>query len=446
MGIIDRLQNFVTDYSFLFQVGLKNVRPNIERYLQGLFQRYKARNIERMIEVVDADYQSLHHTITDSPWDARPVMDLTAQKVDQELGDNENACLIIDPSSFRKWGNNSIGVAKQWCGRLGKVENCQVGVFAALANGVQAALIDARLYLPKSWTDDTERCLAAKVPEEEIRYRKRTEIAREIVEHADEIGVRYGWVLADAEFSRNLDFCACLDASGKRFVVDIAKDTTIYLDRPEKDNQKGVRVEHFFGAFKRNELRNVRVRTGSKGIIISRVGHARAWVNDSQGRMYRWHILFLQDEAGNKHYAVSNAHNRVSAMQLARIHAQRVWIETSFRDAKSAVGMDEYQVRGWVGWHHHMALCMMALLFILKERRRQNDTIVQLSATDVTNCISMFLLTKVADRNEVLRQLNQRHQQRLRAQCAHARRCRLKRRLRRLNQKRVTQSRDKGMK
>ena len=421
LAALGRLVHFVDDYSFLFKVGLKTVQSNIEAYLKGLFQRYKSRNIERMVDVVEGDYQSIQQTISDSPWDHRPVMDLVAKNADKELGDAENACLILDPSAFRKWGNKSVGVRKQWCGRLGKVENCQVGIFAALAHGTQSTIIDSRLYLPDEWANDKERCLEAKVPEEEIKYRTRTDIALDMIDTADENKIRYGWILADAEFAKSMDFSAEIASLGKRFVIDIPKDTRIYLKKPSAGDEQGVAVESWASLLKKSEIKKYKIRNGTRGSVNYRVAHTLAWISDSYGNWWQWHVLFLQDEEGKRRYAISNAPAAAPVEKLAQIHSQRVWIESDFRDAKNAIGMDEYQVRGWIGWHHHMALCMMALLFCLTEKRRQKKTIIHLSAQDVTHCISMFLTSKISDKNEVFRQLRFRHQQRVNAIRSHAR-------------------------
>jgi SRSO17 transposase len=123
------------------------------------------KNMERMEErVPESDQQQLNHMLTDSAWDHQAVMNQVALEADRWLGGHHNSCLLIDESGFRKSGKHSVGVARQWCGRWGKVDNCQVGVFAALGRGHRAALVDERLYLPESWVDDAGRCRRAGIP------------------------------------------------------------------------------------------------------------------------------------------------------------------------------------------------------------------------------------------------------------------------------------------
>jgi SRSO17 transposase len=142
------------------------------------------KNMERMEEKVPhADEQQLQHMLTDSPWDHRAVIDQVALEADGLLGGHRNSCLLIDESGFKKAGAHSVGVARQWCGRLGKVENCQVGVFAALGRDRRVTLVDERLDLPEQWTADSSRCEQAGVPEAFRGFKTKVALALEMVAH-----------------------------------------------------------------------------------------------------------------------------------------------------------------------------------------------------------------------------------------------------------------------
>jgi SRSO17 transposase len=147
--------------------------------------------------VEDYDYQAQQQFLSDSPWEHRPLMEWVAQEVDELLG-GADSMLLLDESGFAKKGNKSVGVARQWNGRLGKVDNCQVGVFAALSDGLRAALVDLRLFLPESWTSDPERCAQAKIPESERQARTKPELAWEMIQQAVARGLRFGWVGLDS--------------------------------------------------------------------------------------------------------------------------------------------------------------------------------------------------------------------------------------------------------
>ena len=162
------------------------------------------KNMLHMAEVVpEADARNLPQFLTHSKWDARAVMDHVAHEANKLLGDEHNACLLIDESAFPKQGKKSVGVARQWLGRLGKVDNGQVGVFGALCRDILAAPVDARLYLPKEWTDDPSRCTEAGIPESEQVFRTKDELAVEIISHARQQGLKFGWVAADAGYGKS---------------------------------------------------------------------------------------------------------------------------------------------------------------------------------------------------------------------------------------------------
>ena len=136
------------------------------------------KNMERMEEgVPEADEQQRQQMLTDSPWDHQKVMDQVASEADHRLGGTANSCLLIDESGFKKSGKHSVGVARQWCGRFGKVDNCQVGVFAALGCDRRVTLVDERLYVPESWCDDPQRCEQAGIPEANRSFKTKVALA-----------------------------------------------------------------------------------------------------------------------------------------------------------------------------------------------------------------------------------------------------------------------------
>ena len=153
------------------------------------------RNMERMVEAVpDSDYQVLQNFLTHSSWGYRPVIDKVARNADALFGGELGTGLYIDESAFEKKGDQSVDVARQWNGRLGKQDNCQIGVFGALGRADRVCIIDARLYLPTEWTDDPRRCERADVPRAEQVHRTKLELAQEIVRHARRTGVSSGSV------------------------------------------------------------------------------------------------------------------------------------------------------------------------------------------------------------------------------------------------------------
>lgn len=348
--------------------------------MRGLFQSERA-NMLRMSEVNAVDHQAMQHMLTEGAIDWDGFSDRIAQDTGALLG-GAQAVLLIDESAFAKKGEASAGVARQWNGRLGKVDNCQVGVFATLCRGELASLIDARLYLPKAWAEDAVRCRKAAIPAEARRYRSKTELALAMVETAMGRGVRFGYVGVDGGYGKEPAFLRGLDRLGCRFVADVHCDQTIYLENPNpqvplwsgrgkrpvylKAQSVPVRVDRWAAEQPPEAWQRLSLRGGEKGRLVAEYLHARVWVWDgTEAKAQCWHLLVRREVGAREisHYCLSNAPVHVSWPELARVQAQRYFIEHSFREAKSECGLADYQVRRWDAWHHHMALVMLGTLF-----------------------------------------------------------------------------------
>jgi SRSO17 transposase len=218
-----------------FQNTTRSVLKPVGDYLRGLMQADpNKKNMERMEErVPDSDEQQLQQMLTDSPWDHQAVMDQVALEADKWLGGHPESCLLLDETGFEKSGKHSVGVGRQWFGRGGKVENCQVGVMAALGRDQRVTLIDARLYLQQSWCEDAQRCERAGVPEAKRVFRTKIALALEMVAHQRQIGVRFSWVGADGFYGNDPGFLRGLDAMGEVFVADVHCDQLIFVEDPK---------------------------------------------------------------------------------------------------------------------------------------------------------------------------------------------------------------------
>ena len=199
--------SFVNNYTEHFQSYRHDVSDKARQYASGLMQAGSRKNMDRMAEVVpESKSRNLQQFLTHSKWDHRAVIDHVARDADKLLGHEKNTCLLIDESGLEKQGKESVGVSRQWLGRLGKVDNGQAAVFGALANGRFAAPIDVRFYLPEKWTDDPRRCELAGVPEEERQFRTKIELALKIVRHGRENKLRFGWVGTDSGYGKGPGF------------------------------------------------------------------------------------------------------------------------------------------------------------------------------------------------------------------------------------------------
>lgn len=421
---------YSSTFSNLFICHRKNNTEKAYHYLCGLIQAPK-RNMERMEEVVEgADYDATQHFISGSPWKAQALMDRVAREVDGIFGGTSDTCLLIDESGFTKKGEDSVAVARQYNGRLGKLDNCQVAVFGALCAGRHAALVDTRLFLPDEWVNDPDRCAEVRIPEEMIVAKSKIELAMDIVTHQREIGMRFSCVCADGLYGNSGEFLRRLDDTGEVFMANVHVDQLVYLSDPKpevpaKTSTRGrkptklqacaepVRVDNICASLKGSDWRRVAIRESTEGTLKASIHRRTVWLWDGEeAKARKWTLLIRKDSANEIKYALSNAHDDVTTRRFAGMEAQRFWIERAFQDGKSTVGMDEYQVRGWLAWHHHIAMCMMALLFILKQRVIHGDEVPLLSANDIRSMLEFLLPRKNCTLKEVVRQMEVRHAKR----------------------------------
>jgi SRSO17 transposase len=386
-----------------------------------------------MEEVVpEADHQALQHRVSESAWEERAVLDQVAQDVNRLLGGQADSSLIIDESGCPKKGKHSVGVGRQWCGQLGKVENCQVGVFAALGDGTEATLIDERLFLPERWTDDPKRCQAAGIPSVRHGFKRKHDLALEMIAHARQHGIGFAWVGFDGFYGSDPAFLRAIEDQGEIFVGDVHKDQHIYLDDPQpmvpppatphgrpltryRPQMPAVRVDRWVSQQPVDAWQRVTVRDSTKGQLYVDLLHRRVWLWDGEEPQARlWHLIVRRemDTPTEIKYSLSNAPAATPPPRLAFMQGQRYWIERALQNAKQDVGLGDSQVRGWRGWHHHMALVMMAMLFMLEERRLQHSTRPLLSGTDIRALLNQFLPRRDTTLEEVLRQMEVRHRKR----------------------------------
>ena len=381
--------------------------------------------------VPDSDDQVFQHFLTNSPWDDQAVVDQLAIDANRLIGGKNDSCLIIDETGIPKKGDKSVGVARQWCGQLGKIENCQTGVFTVLGFKEHAVPVGYRLFLPKSWVNDEKRCLEAGIPHEHIEFHRKHDLALQLVIQARIQGVEFQWVGADSLYGEDPAFLRTLDQMHEIFMVDIHKDQHIYLEDPKPvvppaKSEKGrkpktlkaqtasVRVDKWAEQRPDDSWQKVCVRDTTKGKLLVYILHQRVWLwNGEESKANCWHLI-ARREIGSKKikFSLSNAPASTSIKRLAFMQAQRYWIERTFQDAKNQSGMGEYQARKWLSWHHHMAMVMMAMLFMAEQRVQYKDQYPLLSCFDIAVLLCFLLPHRAITLKEVIRQLKVRHKRR----------------------------------
>ncbi len=431
-GIGQRFLSFCDRFGGHFRQRTRTVEASARHYVRGLLQA-ETKNMERMEEAIpEADHQALQHMLSESAWPERAVLDQVAQDANRLLGGHTDSALLIDESGCPKKGTQSVGVTRQWCGQLGKVENCQVGVFAALSRGTEATLIDGRLFLPEAWTSDSARCQAAGIPQAHRGFQRKTDLALAMIVHARQQGIGFAWVGFDGFYGSDPAFLRALEDRGEVFVGDVHKDQRIYLEDPRplvppaktvhgrpptrlQAQTPAVRVDHWAQQQPAEAWQRVILRDGAKGRLQVEILHRRVWLWDGQEPQARlWHLIVRReiDDPTEIKYSLSNAAADTPAPRLAFMQGQRYWIERALQQGKQDVGLGDYQVRGWRGWHHHMTLVMMAMLFLLEERQLHQQTRPLLSGRDIRALLNHFLPRRDTTLEEVLRQMEVRHRKR----------------------------------
>jgi SRSO17 transposase len=327
--------------------------------------------------------------LSSSPWTDQPLRDELGTWVTDQLGSNEGV-LIFDESSFPKCGTKSVGVARQYCGATGKIDNCQVAVYLAYAGNGGQTLLDTRLYLPESWTSDPDRCRAAGVPEAVV-FRTKPQLAFELLLHWRE-QLRHHWVTFDEVYGRDPGFISGLEEFGERYIGAVPKDTRVWLKRPvvqEPGPSRGrgaprskarvapgqptpQTVAEVAKALPVTAWQRLSFRTGTKGVQRAEFARVRVVVerDDLPGPE-----LWLVVERGNEQqpevkYYLSNAELKCSLRDQVRAAHTRWPVEDCFLRGKQEVGLGDYEVQGWRGWHHHQTLVMLALWFLVLQQRR----------------------------------------------------------------------------
>jgi SRSO17 transposase len=431
-GMGRRFVSFCNRFGSHFRRRTRTVEPALQPYLRGLLQA-ETKHMERMEEAIPgADHQALQHLLSGSAWEERAVLDQVAQEANPRLGRQADSSLIIDESGGPKKGQHSVGVGRPWCGPLGKVEHGQVGVFAALGCGAEVTLIDERLFLPERWTDDPKRCEAAGIAAEQCDFKRKHDLALEMILHARQHGIGFAWVGFDGFYGSDPALLRALDEQREVFVGDVHKDQRLYLDdprpivpppatvrgrRPTRSQAQtpAVRVDRWASQQPEQAGRRVTVRDSTQGPLPVEMRHRRVWLWDGEEpHARRWHLIVRRevDTPSEIKFSLSNAPADTSAPRLAFMQGQRYWIERALQSAKQDVGLGDYQARGWRSWHHHMALVMLAMLFMLEERRLQHPTRPLLSGTDIRALLNQFLPRRDTTLEESLRQMAVRHRKR----------------------------------
>jgi SRSO17 transposase len=385
----------------------------------------------------ESKYQQLHHFISESPWSYKPVLQSVGQDLSALFGRRaEPIGLIIDESGHRKSGSKSVGVSRQYLGSIGKTDNGQVGVFAALSQGDDAAMVDVRLYLPQEWTDDKKRCDKAGIPSEEQAFKTKPRLALDMIKDTADI-LNYDWIGGDAAYGDSTELRLGIADLGKKFVLDVRGNQYVYLDHPKPyipdgpAGQGGVKntyrtdkqdfmVRDLLKALPASQWRTCMFRQGTKGGMTRQVTCLDVYIwNKRRNKKEDVEVLRLiisrEEDGSEVKFSVTNdihqdGYQAPCESKLLFRQMQRYWVERAIQDCKDTLGMTDYQVRTWRAWHHHITLTIMALHYMLEQKVVHEEQIPLLSCPDIKFFLAMNLPRKASTEEQAWELVLKRHQ------------------------------------
>ncbi|MBI1832952.1 MAG: IS701 family transposase [Planctomycetes bacterium] len=377
--MLPRLERFVEPFAALLATPEQGT--HLHEYVAGLISDVGRKNAESIAYLHDQDRQPLQKFIGQIPWDHRPHLTELARQVGVEIGEPDGV-IVFDPSGFAKKGTESVGVQRQWCGRLGKVENCQVGIYLGYVSRIEHALVDVRLYLPAEWARAKRRRKKCGVPPD-ICFQTRHELALEMLKDKGPL-LPHAWIAGDDEMGRSSWFRQELRGMQERYLLAVPSNTLIRDAEAEPPPYRGhgrhpkvpfTRVDRWCAALPESAWETIEVRPGDKGPLVMQMVKRRVQAKAEQGGVGPEEILVVtrerQANGSVKHdYYLSNADAETPLEEFGRVANAEHRIEECLKRAKSEAGLAEYQVRTWEGWHHHQTLSLLATWFLTQETRR----------------------------------------------------------------------------
>jgi SRSO17 transposase len=379
-GAAQRLDRFLEP--FFDDLPRSETRKNAATFVQGLLSDLQRKNVEAIAYRFGQERYNVQRFIGEAQWDHQVILNRIAENAAKLFGEDDGI-LVFDPSAFKKGGKQSAGVARQWLGRFGKVDNGQVGTFMAYVTRKEHVLVNAKLFIPQEWNDDPARCERAHIPEEEYREHKtRHQHCLEMLDEQSEL-LPHQWIAGDDELGKSSSFRRVLRERGENYVLAVPSNTTVcdwkkvlkYKGHDALPQDVFDRVDEWKDCVTQEEWFVIDVRDGEKHPLVMRLVKYRVLAHTESGQTGTGEselliIVERPDGNGVKYdYYLSNALD-VSLDELARVILASHRVEDCFRRAKGECGLADYEVRTWSGWHHHVSLSLLATFFLTKETLR----------------------------------------------------------------------------
>lgn len=336
-----------------------DTRKHAEGYVRGLLGRIDRKNGWQLAEYLGAaSPYSIQHLLGRSNWNADTVRDEIFRYSHRHLlAPNENGVLIVDETGFLKKGDKSAGVQRQYSGTAGRIENCQIGVFLALAGSKGRALLDRELYVPRNWCEDVGRRREASIPTD-ITFSTKQQLAYKMLSRAFASGFSPDWVLADEVYGSDSKFRRFLEERGQAYVLAVSSQQRLWIGFSQK------RVDAIGRELDPENWLRLSAGDGMKGPRLYDWAAGQFGIPTAQG-LTKWLLLRRSiDKPEELAYYLCLAPSGTTLRKLAKAAGQRWSIECCFEAAKQETGLDEYEVRSWHGWYRHITLSMLSLVFL----------------------------------------------------------------------------------
>lgn len=385
-----KLEAFLADIVIL--MGRKERRQRAAQYIRGLLLDGERKSIEPMADrLADGNVQALQQFVNQSPWSSGNVRACLARKMESEFV--PEAYWLIDETSFPKQGKHSVGVARQYCGALGKTANCQVAVSLDLGTEEASTPLNWALYLPRQWIEDPERRRKAGVPEDVV-FKTKNQLALDLIDEARQWGLQDRVILADSAYGDAFEFRQGLRSRHLDHVVQVSGDLTAWTQDPHPAEiplkRNGKARKRFYARelaptrslnqiakdLPAESWKQVTWRQGTKGPLSSRFARVVVWTANGlvQGKTMEApkEELLIEWPQGDKepwkYWLSSLSLQRTSFRRLVRTAKGRFRIEQDYQEMKGELGLDHFEGRSWMGWHHHVTLVTLAYAFLMLER------------------------------------------------------------------------------
>jgi SRSO17 transposase len=379
--VMPRLERFMKP--FVDSLIRREQIEHANTFVQGLLSDLEHKNAESIAYRFGQERMPLQWFLGVSPWDDKLLRNELVRQVGKQLGEADGV-IVFDPSAFPKSGTESVGVARQWSGRQGKVDNCQVGIFMGYVSSREHALVDMQLYLPKEWTQDQRRRKKAGIPKD-VRYRTRHQLCLEMLAQHGEL-LPHTWICGDDEMGRPYWFRRRLDKLDERYLLAVPSNTLVrdlQIDPPEYSGhgrppkRPWTRVAQWVAMLADEDWTTVDVRDGAKGPLVVEIVKRRVVGRTDKQQEGHEEVLVVirykdRDDRRvvNTDYYLSNASSDTELIEFGRAAKAEHRIEECIQRSKSEAGLADYEVRTWRGWHHHQTLSLIATWFLVTETRR----------------------------------------------------------------------------